>query len=177
MPNNTNNNTWWIYVVVIVGVIAIYFISGAIVHFLMKGAKKKAYAELEKIIPYEKTRFEEIEASIKHMQDDGRFLPKNMIDCLNTVNDSFSKVPVDVASIKNQNDFLIMYIRKYLADKHIVEKYKDIDEKLEKHLYLDPSSKTSPYHTYNKKAAHYNAYLGMGIFNIFRGSNTSAPIL
>lgn len=172
-----DNNTWWIYVVVIVGVIAIYLIAGAIVHFLMKGAKKKAYAELEKVIPFEKNRYEEIASSIKEMQDDGRFLPKNMIECLNTLDESFKKIPVDVSSIKNQNDFLIMYIRKYLADKHIVEKYKSIDEKLEKLLFLDPTSKTSPYRAYNKKAAHYNAYLGMGIFNIFRGSNTSAPIL
>ncbi len=171
------DKTWWIYIVVIVGVIALYLISGAIVHFLMKGAKKKAYAELEKVIPYEKERFDEISSSIHTMQDDGRFLPKNMIECLNTIDESFKKVPVDVSSVKNQNDFLILYIRKYLSEKRIVEKYKSIDEKLEKLLFLDPSSKTSPYHTYNKKAAHYNAYLGMGIFNIFRGDNTAAPIL
>ncbi len=171
------DKTWWIYIVVIVGVIALYLISGAIVHFLMKGAKKKAYAELEKVIPYEKERFDEISSSIHTMQDDGRFLPKNMIECLNTIDESFKKVPVDVSSVKNQNDFLILYIRKYLSEKRIVEKYKSIDEKLEKLLFLDPSSKSSPYHTYNKKAAHYNAYLGMGIFNIFRGNNTAAPIL
>ena len=168
---------WWVYAIIIVGVLAFYLLSALIVRLLMNEAKKKAVIEYEKVIPYEKARMDEINNAIKTMQDDGRFLPKNMIECLETINKSFDAVPVDVSSIKNQNDFMILYIRKYLKEKRIAEKYKSIDEKLESLLFLDPSSKKSPYSVYNKKAGRYNAYLGMGYFNLFRGSNTSMPIL
>ena len=102
---------WWVYAIIIVGVIAFYLLSALIVRLLMNEAKKKAVIEYEKVIPYEKARMDEINNAIKTMQDDGRFLPKNMIECLETINKSFDAVPVDVSSIKNQNDFMILYIR------------------------------------------------------------------
>lgn len=173
-------NNWWIYLIIIVGVIAIYLLSALIIFLLMKGAKKKAIQELDKLVPHENERFQVIETIIKEMQNDGRYLPKNMLDSLHEIDSSFSKTPIDLSSIKNQNDFMILYLRKYFKEKRMLEKdqkYKNYDEKLSKMIFLNPSDKTSPYYLYNKKSSRYNAFLGMGAFNLFRGNNTAMPTL
>lgn len=170
---------WWIYLVIIVGVLAVYFFTAFIIYLLMKRAKKKAYQEMEKVIPYEKEKYDLISEVIKTMQDDGRFLQKNLLDSYEDLGKTFDKVPFEIATAKNQNDFMILYLRKYLKEKNLLRKevYQKLDERLSKAIYLDPSEKNSPYYLYNKKASRYNAFLSMGMFNIFRGSNAPAPTL
>ncbi len=170
---------WWIYLVIIVGVLAVYFFTAFVIYLLMKRAKKIAYAEMEKVIPYEKEKYNLVSEVIRTMQEEGRYLQKNLLDSYEDLGKTFEKVPFELSAAKNQNDFMILYLRKYLKEKNLLKReiYQKLDERLRDAVHLDPSEKNSPYYVYNKKAARYNAFLSMGMFNIFRGSNAPAPTL
>jgi hypothetical protein len=173
------NTPWWVYVAIIGGVIVLYLIAALITFFLMKGAKKKCYDEFDKLVPYEKERLELILSIRDTMLKDGRHLPKNLTDACSQDEEYFAKVPFDLKSAKGQNDFLVIYLRKYLKEKNLLkqEKYLEFDKKLEGALFLDPQDKKSPYFNYNKRALRYNSYLGMTLLAIFNnGRHTSAPI-
>lgn len=175
------SNNWWIYLIIIAGLIVVYLIIAFITSLFMKRAYKKAVIEYEKLHSYEKERFDFLLSVINEMKNDGRFLPKSLLETMQKEEDSFKQIPPDLASIKSQSDFMNMYLRKYLKEKRLLnqEKYLELDRKLESSLFLDPSDKTSPYYIYNKKASHYNAYLGMLFVNLFnfKKKNSSLPIL
>ncbi len=172
---------WVIVILVVVGLIALYLISAGIVYLLMRNAKKKTFAALENIVPLEQTRLDLILQTKSSIEEDGRVLPKNLHDAVEIAEKTFQKIPINYVEIKGNNDFLIMYFRKYLSEKKLLNKelYKNLDKKLEENLYLDPTDKTSPYYDYNKKASHYNAYLGMTLLALFgiRRRYPTAPIL
>lgn len=172
---------WWHYVLIIVGVLAIYLIFVLVVYLLMKRAKKKTFTLLDGMIEIEKKRFDVINKAMETFEAKNRFLPKTMTDTFSKIDEDFKKVPFDVSSVKGQLDFMVLYIRKYISEKNLIEdsSYLEIDKELESILYLDPSDKNSPYYAYNKAASHYNAYLGMTILGLFgiRSKNPLAPIL
>lgn len=168
---------WWVYVIVFAALIAIYLLTALIIYLLMKKAYKKAKVELDKIIPYEKERYETILKVKTTLENEGRFFSKNIIETTEDVEKQFSKIPVDIAKIKNQNDFLVIIYRKYIKEKRLLAKSKDLDQELENILYIDPSDKSSPYYPYDKAAMKYNSYVNMGMFNIFRGRSKQLPTL
>lgn len=168
---------WWIYVIVFAGIIGIYLLSALVIYLLMKNAQKKAYALYEKMIPVEKERYDKILKAKKRLEDDGRFLPKNMVESTSEVEKEFAKIPVDLSKIKGMNDFLILYYRKYLQQKRLLPKYPNMDAELEKQIFLDSEDKNSPYYLYNKATLKYNAYLNMGFLNPFRGKARRLPTL
>lgn len=172
---------WIIVILVVIGLILLYFLSAGIVFLLMKRAKNKTFKLLEDILPLEQKRFDSIIKLKTSLEEDGRVLPKNLREALETAEKAFQKIPVDYVELKGNNDFLIMYFRKYLSEKRLLNKeaYQTFDKELEKNLFLDPTDKTSPYYEYNKKASVYNAYLGMTILALFgiRRRYPTAPIL
>lgn len=172
-------SNWWIFVLVIVGVIALYLLVCFIVYLLMKRAQKKVAKEMEALVPKERERFEVILDVRDAIENDNRHLPKQMLDDTREVEELFQKVPVDLKEVKGRDDFLILYYRKYLKEKGLLSRpgYKELDKKLENIVYLKGDEKDSPYYRYNKAALHYNAYLSMGGFNIFRGKAAPAPVL
>lgn len=174
MPNN-----WWIYVLILVGLLAIYFLINLIVYLMMKSAQKKAYKQLDALVPKERDRFEVILDTRDALENIGRHLPKNMLDDTASVQELFQKVPVSLKDVKGRDDFLILYYRKYLKEKRLLAdpKMKELDNKLAAVLYDDPDDKNSPYYAYDKAAMRYNAFVSMGAFNIFRGRAGLAPIL
>lgn len=172
---------WWIYLVVILAVIALYFLFTFILYLLMKRAQKKAFKLLDTILPYEKEKFDMIIKARNKLKEDGRFLPKNILEVIDKDEKLFLQIPVNIQEVKGQSDFIIMYLDKYLKEKKLIQKddYKKMDDELNSYLYMNPEDKTSPYYQYNKKAMSYNAYLGMGALAVFsiRRKNQSAPIL
>ncbi len=168
---------WWIYVVVFGGLILVYLCSAWIIHMLMKNAQKKAYALFEQIIPKEKERYEVILKAKKTMEDDGRFLPKNMVESTLEVEKEFEKIPVDLAKVKGMNDFLIIYYCKYIKEKKLLGKYASLDQELNSNLYTDSNDRHSPYYAYNKAVLKYNSYLNMGFLNPFKGNAQRYPTL
>lgn len=171
---------WWIYVVILVGILLIYFLTGFVMYLLELREKKKTFQELDKLIPYERDRLEIVLDTRDALENDGRHLPKNLTDAIAEDQDFFTQVPPSIEKAKGQTDFLILYLRKYLKEKGFLkqEKYQELDKKLEKNLFLDPSDKNSPYKKYNDHAYRYNAYLGMMTLALFNsnGKNPKAPI-
>ena len=168
---------WWIYVIVVVAIIAIYLIAALIIKLFMNGAQKKCFALLDGIAPKERERFEHILNTKNTMENDGRHLPKNLVETTSETEKEFQKVPVDIAKVKGMDDFLILYYRKYLKEKRLLDKYGELDKKLEEVSYMDIEDKNSIYYAYNKAALKYNAYLNMGFLNLFRGNAPKAPTL
>ncbi len=168
---------WWIYVIVFGSLIAVFLISALIIKLLMNNAYKKAYALFQEVTPKEKERYDLILKAKKTMEDDGRFLPKNMVESTMEVEKEFEKIPADIAKIKGMNDFLIIYYCKYMKEKKLLGKYQDIEQELNAALHADPQDKRSPYYNYNKAAIKYNAYLNMGFINVFRGRAQRLPTL
>lgn len=172
---------WVIVIIVLVGLFIVYLIAAAIVLFLMKAAKKKAFSMLNQIIPIEQKRFDLINKTVNELKNDGVFPPKNLIETLKDAEKDYQLAPLDISIIKGKNDFLIMYLHKYLSEKKYFkqDKYLSLDKELESNLFLDPNDRNSPYYQYNKKAAYYNAYLNMMVLSIFgvRRRNPTAPIL
>ena len=173
---------WWGYLLIFVVLIAMYLLCVLVTYLLMKGAKKKAFQALDQMIPIEQNRFALVEEVVQAMKDDGRILPKNLLEQVESEGKDFQKTPLDLQGLKGRTDFLILYLRKYLKEKRLLsksEKYQEYDKKLESSIYLDPQDKNSPYYHYNKVASRYNAYLGMTTLSLFgiRGKNPQAPIL
>ena len=172
---------WWHYLLIFLGLFALFLLTTLVLYLLMKRAQKKAYQELEKLIPYEQNRFSLIQKCKEELETDGRFLPKNFLTAISEEEKLFEKAPLDLSEIKGRTDFLVMYLRKYLKEKKLLskEKYQDFDKKLETLIFIDPGDKNSPYYLYNKKASHYNAFLGMMFLSIFgiRNKNQNAPII
>lgn len=168
---------WWMYVIIFGGIIAVYFIGCLIIYFLTKNAQKKVDSYINNVIGKEKERFDIILNLKNQMEEDGRFLPKNMVETTMQVEEEFKKIPVDISKIKGSDDFLIIYYRKYLKEKKLLTKYGEKDKLLESITYMDPNDKLSPYYNYNKAAIKYNSYLGMGFMNPFGRNSIKAPIL
>jgi hypothetical protein len=168
---------WWIYVIVIGSLIAVYFLSAFILRLITKSAQKKALALYEQVIPNEKKRYELVLNAKKRMEEDGRYLPKNMIESTLEVQKEFERIPPDIAKIKGMDDFLIIYYCKYIKEKKLLEKYSDMEQELQASLYIDPQDKKSPYYLYNKASLKFNSYLNMGFINPFRGGMTRLPTL
>ena len=176
-PLEVNHMNWWIYVIVFGALIAVFLISALIIRLLTKSAYKKANALYQEVTPKEKERYELILKAKKTMEDDGRFLPKSMIESTMEVEKEFQKIPCDISKVKSMNDFLIIYYSKYIHEKKLLGKYDSVDQELNAHLYADPQDKNSPYYQYNKAALKYNAFLNMGFINIFRGKSQRMPTL
>ncbi len=173
------NTPWWVYVAIIVGILVLYLGAAFVTYLLMKSAKKKCRNEFDRLVPYERERLDLIVEVRDALIQDERHLPKNLLDSIKADEDCFAKAPADIRTAKGQSDFLIIYLRKYLKEKNLLkqEKYQTFDQRLEKHLWLDPEDKASPYLAYNKRALRYNSYLGMTILAIFgNGKNSAAPI-
>ena len=168
---------WWIYVVVIGGIIVVYFTSALIIRALMVKAQKKCNALLEKITPIERARFDKIVEVKLAMENDGRHLPKNMVETTLDQEREFSQIPVDIQKVKSVDDFLILYYIKYLKEKNLKIKYQQQLETLEAIIYSKPEDKDYPYYEYNKAALKYNSYLNMGFLNPFRAGREMAPTL
>lgn len=168
---------WWIYAIVIGGIIIVYLLTGLIIKLLMRKAQKRAFTLLEQLLPKERERFEVIYNTKLTMENDGRYLPKNLTETIEKTKKEFENVPVDMSIVKGYDDFLIIYFRKYISEKRLMEKYRDLDSKLEAILYTSLEDKSSPYYEYNKAALKYNSYLNMGVLNIFRGKAIKAPTL
>ena len=50
---------WWHYLLIFLGLFALFLLTTLVLYLLMKRAQKKAYQELEKLIPYEHGSFTE----------------------------------------------------------------------------------------------------------------------
>lgn len=168
---------WWIYVVVFAGIILVFLFSAFIVKLLMNKAYKKAYALFVNMSTVEKERYDLIIKVKTTMENDGRFLPKNMVESTLEVEKEFEKIPCQIEKIKGMNDFLIIYYSKYIQEKKLMNKYESLEKELMSKLYSDPQDKTSPYYEYNKAALKYNAYLNMGFINVFKGGAQRLPTL
>lgn len=155
----------------------IYLLTGFIIKTLMRKAQKKVFILLEEVLPKERERFDVIYNTKMTMENDGRHLPKNLTETVDKTKQEFEKVPVDISVVKGYDDFLIIYFRKYISEKRLIDKYKNLDAELEKITYSSLDDKSSPYFEYNKAALKYNSYLNMGILNIFRGNASKAPTL
>lgn len=171
---------WWIYLLILLGVIALWFILSIILFFAMKSAQRKAYNELDKVAPFERDRYDFFVEVITKLEDSGRHLPKSLTELQKSLERAFAKIPVDVNEIKGQNDFMDIYLKKYLDEKGFSKKeeFKSYCEKLNQMLWIDPADKNSPYYKYNKLASRYNSLNGMLLLRIFTASGKypSAPI-
>lgn len=167
---------WWIYLLIFVAFIALYLLSSLIFFMIMKSKRKKLQPLLDKILPYEKERFDYL-MSIK---DKITNAPKAFTNGLEALDKEFVKIPPNIADIKSQLDVLYIILLR-IADekKYGISENTEIKDKAGHYLNLDPTDKKSPYFKYNKTASHYNAYLGMWLVAMFNRKNkyTTAPIL
>ena len=172
---------WLILLIVFAILIAIYVISGLVVRALLKNAKRKAIDALDSLASVERDRYDRLIQITEELEKDHKYLPKNRSDSFQDTKRLLDKVPCDVAKVKGQLDFLVLYLRKFRKEKRLLaqEKYNQLDKKLEKEVNRDPNDKTSPYYSYDKKALRYNALRGRTFFSLFtnNGNNPQAPIL
>ena len=168
---------WWIYVVVIGGIIVVYLTSAFIIRFFMMKAKKKCEALLEKVIPLERDRFDMILEVKNKMENDGRHLPKNMVESTLELEKAYQEVPVDIQKVKSIDDFLLLYYIRYIKEKNLKEKYQAELATLESLVYDNVESDKYPYKEYNNATLKYNAYLNMGFINPFRSGCYPYPTL
>ena len=172
---------WVILLIVLACLLLLYILSGRIVKILLRKAKKKAIDALDSLAGYEQDRLDRLIKIKDELVNDHKFLPKNRLDAFEETKAIFLSVPSDVAKAKGQNDFLVLYLRKFLKEKRLLAqgKYKDRDMRLEGEVHIDPSDRKSPYYSYNRKALKYNALRNRTFFSLFtnNGNNPSAPIL
>ena len=168
---------WYTYIIIIVAIIALYFLISLVIYFLAKKAQKKVIQEIEAVIPKERERFEMAKTFYNKMVEDGRHLPKNMIDVTNEIESLFQKVPVEIMEVKPKDDFVIMYYKKYVEEKGLKNKYPEYYAVLDKILYFDNKDPDLPYRAYNRAALKYNSTINITLFNIFTRRFPKAGVL
>ncbi len=172
--------SWVIVIIVVCCLIVFYIITGFIVRFLLKRAQNKVYDEMAKVAPTEDTRLSVIKEVVKTLNEHKYFFPKQFSDLIEETDAIMTTRPIDVVQAKNNNDFLIMYFRKYITEKKLDRQqvFKECLDTLNANFFDKPSDKNSPYYRYNKAALRYNAYFGLLLYIPFtnRYRNQQASI-
>ncbi len=172
---------WIIVVIIVVSLIAVYVISGILVAHLTKKAENKVYDEMAKIAPYENERLDLIKKIASTLKERNYGFPKQFSDLINETDEIMSTRPIDIAKAKGNDDFLLIYFKKYLTEKRLTSQtiFADYLNEIQNHLFLDNKTADNPYSRYNKVASRYNAYFGLILFSPFikRKNRESAPFL
>ncbi|MFA6829174.1 MAG: hypothetical protein WCR67_00480 [Bacilli bacterium] len=177
------NKTTIIWIVCIVAALLIaWLISFLVIIQLMKKAQKKAFAALDELVPYERERYEAVKKAFNQIIDERRMQKDNQMYALCTEQEKIlAGDRIDMSTLKAQNDFMILYLHKFIKEKKLrmKEPFSTIDTDLDKYTFIDPSSKDSPYRSYNNVALKYNSYMGMMLVSNYasRKGYPKAPIL
>ena len=175
------NNTWiWIvvFIAIIIGTILIFQV---VIYFFMKRSMRKAYLALDKLVPFEKERYNKIKEVYFSLNKTHHIANDSIRELIQNQDIISTEERVDMQKLKNQNDFLLMFLLKFMKDKKLKMKdaYSSTYKELESISFFDTKDKTTPYFKYNKIANVYNALATISfVSNIFKKSNYyRAPIL
>lgn len=147
----------------------------------MKSSMKKAFDELDKLVDVEKNRFIKIKEIYFALNKTHKVMNDSINELINNQEDIIKEQRIDMEKLKNQDDFIVMYLLKFMKEKKLKMKdnYSDLYKELESISYFEKEDKTTPYYTYNKKANRYNTFAKLSfVSNIFRRNNYyRAPVL
>lgn len=172
----------WIWIVVTLAiVIAVYLLSELVLFLLMRSSMKKAFHALDELVPFERERSKKIDTIYQTLKDGKRINNRSMEELLESNKDILSQSSIDMQKLKSQDDFLILYLLKFMKEKKLKqrEEYSPLYKELEAISYPDPKANDFPYKRYNDLALRYNSYTGMGMLRSIasRKKYLAAPVL
>ena len=172
----------WVWIVVFIAIIiGSIFLLQIVLYFLMKRAMKITFSELDKLVPLEKERFNKIKENYFALNKNHRITNESIKELIMSQDELVKSERIDMQQYKNQNDFLIMYLLKFMKEKKLKMKdeYSPIYKELESISYFEVKDKSTPYYSYNKKANRYNTLANLSfVSNLFKRNNYyRAPIL
>ena len=172
----------WVWIVVFIAIIiGSIFLLQIVLYFLMKRAMKITFSELDKLVPIEKDRFNKIKENYFALNKNHRITNESIKELIMSQDELVKSERIDMQQYKNQNDFLIMYLLKFMKEKKLKMKdeYSPIFKELESISYFEVNDKSTPYYSYNKKANRYNTLANLSfVSNLFKRNNYyRAPIL
>ncbi len=171
----------WV-VVIILAIFVLFFISFLVTILLVKKAQKKAYQALDELVPYEKERFQSINKLYETLVNERKLVPgKNpLADIMKEQEIILSGTTIDMQKAKANDDFSILFLKKFLKDRSLKmkEPYHTLSEELDKYDIMT-DEKNSPYKKYNNYALRYNALSSMMTVSGYcqRKGYLKAPIL
>ena len=172
---------WYWILIIIATLVIVYAFIQVILFFIMRKCMKKAFSELDKMAIYEKDRFGIIFVSYKEIISKKKIENVEINNLIKEQENISNNKEIEMESFKSKNDFIIMYLMKFLEEKKLKNKddFSSIYQNLKDISYFDINDKTSPYIKYNKVANRYNALANICIIsNSFkRSSYLRAPIL
>lgn len=186
MPLNTFMSDATFTVIWVVSIILVIFLLFLLSFFvtilLVKKAQKKAFQALDDLVPYEKERFQCINKLYETLINEKKLVPgKNpLADIMKEQEIILSGNTIDMQKAKANDDFSILFLKKFLKDRSLrmKEPYHTLEEELGKYdNMLD--EKNSPYRKYNNYALKYNALSSMMTVSGYcqRKGYLKAPIL
>ena len=175
------NDTWIWIVIFIAVVIGSIIILQVVLYFFMKRAMKKAYTYLDGLVPVEKERYQKIKNAYFTLNKTHYISNDSIKELIKEQEVLSSEERVDMQKLKGQNDFLVMFLLKFMKEKKLKMKdnYSPIYKELESISYFESKDKSTPYYKYNKAANVYNALATLSfVSSIFRKKDYyRAPIL
>lgn len=172
-----------IWIIVIIGVVFLFLlISFFVTLIFVKKFQKRAYIALDNLVPFEKERFEQIHGVYDYLLLEKKLNASNnpIKEIIQEQQIILSGNSIDMQKAKANDDFLILFLTKFMKEKSLKNKdsFKDKYEILEKYNYFD-DKKDSPYHQYNKIALRYNSLSSMMTVSSYcrRKGYLKAPIL
>lgn len=181
LVSNTVYTVLWI-VGIIVGLCILFFLSFFITLLLVKRSQKKAFEALDHLVPFERERFAVVKKAYDTLIAEKKLKANDnpLKDMVHETEIILSGTSIDMQKAKANDDFMILFLKKYLKDRSLRMKdpYKSIDETLAEYDYLQ-NRKDSPYDGYNKKALKYNALSSMMSVSSYcqRKGYPKAPVL
>lgn len=173
--------SWVLLIIVIASLIGLYLVAVIIIYFLMKRAQKRAFSALDSMVTYEKERMHFVNDLVTVLNTTQYKVKDNIRVVVDEQNEMLSSDRVDMNKVKQQTDFLLIYLQKYLKEKGIRKKspFDTYFQKIPEYLVMDIESDKYPYKDYNKIATKYNSFLSLGFLSPFARSskNPQAPIL
>ena len=175
-------NGSWIWIVIFIAVIiGTIFILQIVLYFLMKKEMKKAFTELDKLVPIEKERFNKIKEIYFALNKNNRLNNDSIKELVISQDEVVKSSTLDMQQYKNQNDFLVMYLIKFMKEKKLKMKdeYSSLYKDLESISYFEVDDKSTPYYKYNKIANRYNSFASLSLVSsLFKKKDYyRAPVL
>jgi|GEM_PF-920774 len=171
----------WAWLLIVLAIIVvIYLLVELVLFFLMRSSMKKAFRMLDELVPFERQRFEAIEKVYQRLVKENKLHNKDIDDLIAGQRVILGGKTTDMQKLKGQDDFLILYLTKYLKERKLKQKgYEAEYNDLLSRLYSDPEDKSNPYYRYDQEAMKYNSYTQMGLLRsiTIRHHYYQAPVL
>ena len=165
-------NDSWIWIVIFIAVIiGSILLLQVVLYFLMKHYMKKAYLKLDELVPIEKERYNKIKNAYFLLNKSHHIANDSIRELIQKQDVIASGERVDMQEFKNQNDFLVMFLLKFMKERKLKMKdnYSPTYKELESISYFESKDKTTPYYKYNKVANAYNALASLSfVSSIFK---------